>query len=226
MRIDIISAAPELLQGPFSASIVARALKANLAEIHIHDLREYGLGNYRQIDDYQFGGGAGMVLMAEPLDQLLTELHESRTYDDVIYLTPDGEAWNQASANRQSLQKNLILICGHYKGIDQRIRDLWVTKEVSVGDYVLSGGEIAACILADSIIRLIPGVLNNATSALEDSFQNKLLAPPVYTRPSNFKGLEVPKVLLSGNFKEIEKWRDQKSMEITKNRRPDLLKEE
>ena len=145
---------------------------------------------------------------------------------DVIYLTPDGEAWNQANANRQSLQKNLILICGHYKGIDQRIRDLWVTKEVSVGDYVLSGGEIAACILADSIIRLIPGVLNNATSALEDSFQNKLLAPPVYTRPSNFKGLEVPKVLLSGNFKEIEKWRDQKSMEITKNRRPDLLEEE
>jgi tRNA (guanine37-N1)-methyltransferase len=184
------------------------------------------LGNYRQIDDYQFGGGAGMVLMAEPLDQLLTELHDNRTYDDVIYLTPDGEAWNQASANRQSLQKNLILICGHYKGIDQRIRDLWVTKEVSVGDYVLSGGEIAACILADSIIRLIPGVLNNATSALEDSFQNKLLAPPVYTRPSNFKGLEVPKVLLSGNFKEIEKWRDQKSMEITKNRRPDLLEEE
>tara|TARA_B100001093_G_scaffold514643_2_gene589141 strand:- start:126 stop:806 length:681 start_codon:yes stop_codon:yes gene_type:complete len=226
MRIDIISAAPELLKGPFSASIVAKAIKAKLAEIHIHDLREYGSGNYRQIDDYQFGGGAGMVLMAEPLDQLLTKLHQDRSYDDVIYLTPDGEKWNQSSANRQSLQKNLLFVCGHYKGIDQRIRDLWITKEVSVGDYVLSGGEIAACILADSIIRLIPGVLNDSTSALEDSFQNKLLAPPVYTRPSNFKGHEVPKILLSGNFKEIEKWRDEKSLEITRNRRPDLLEGE
>ena len=223
MHIDIISVVPELLESPFSHSILMRAIDKGLVTLDIHDLRAFGLGNYRQVDDYQFGGGAGMVLMAEPLDQLLTTLTKEKSADAIVYLTPDGKTWNQSMANAFSLEERLILICGHYKGIDQRIRDLWVTHEVSIGDYVLSGGELAASVVSDSIIRLIPGVLNDAGSALSDSFQDKLLAPPVYTRPSEFKGLKVPEVLLSGNFKAIETWRETEALRRTQERRPDLL---
>lgn len=223
MHIDIISVVPELLESPFSHSILMRAIDKGLVTLDIHDLRAFGLGNYRQVDDYQFGGGAGMVLMAEPLDQLLTSLTKEKSADAIVYLTPDGKTWNQSMANAFSLKERIILICGHYKGIDQRIRDLWVTHEVSIGDYVLSGGELAASVVSDSIIRLIPGVLNDAGSALSDSFQDKLLAPPVYTRPSEFKGLKVPEVLLSGNFKAIETWREAEALRRTQERRPDLL---
>lgn len=223
MHIDIISVVPELLESPFSHSILMRAIDKGLVTLDIHDLRAFGLGNYRQVDDYQFGGGAGMVLMAEPLDQLLTTLTKEKSADAIVYLTPDGKTWNQSMANAFSLKERIILICGHYKGIDQRIRDLWVTHEVSIGDYVLSGGELAASVVSDSIIRLIPGVLNDAGSALSDSFQDKLLAPPVYTRPSEFKGLKVPEVLLSGNFKAIETWRETEALRRTQERRPDLL---
>ncbi len=223
MHIDIISVVPELLESPFSHSILMRAIDKGLVTLDIHDLRAFGLGNYRQVDDYQFGGGAGMVLMAEPLDQLLTSLTKEKPADAIVYLTPDGKTWNQSMANAFSLEERIILICGHYKGIDQRIRDLWVTHEVSIGDYVLSGGELAASVVSDSIIRLIPGVLNDAGSALSDSFQDKLLAPPVYTRPSEFKGLKVPEVLLSGNFKAIETWREAEALRRTQERRPDLL---
>ena len=223
MHIDIISVVPELLESPFSHSILMRAIDKGLVTLDIHDLRAFGLGNYRQVDDYQFGGGAGMVLMAEPLDQLLTTLTKEKSADTIVYLTPDGKTWNQSMANAFSLKERIILICGHYKGIDQRIRDLWVTHEVSIGDYVLSGGELAASVVSDSIIRLIPGVLNDAGSALSDSFQDKLLAPPVYTRPSEFKGLKVPEVLLSGNFKAIETWRETEALRRTQERRPDLL---
>ena len=223
MHIDIISVVPELLESPFSHSILMRAIDKGLVTLDIHDLRAFGLGNYRQVDDYQFGGGAGMVLMAEPLDQLLTSLTKEKSADAIVYLTPDGKTWNQSMANAFSLKERIILICGHYKGIDQRIRDLWVTHEVSIGDYVLSGGELAASVVSDSIIRLIPGVLNDAGSALSDSFQDKLLAPPVYTRPSEFKGLKVPEVLLSGNFKAIETWRETEALRRTQERRPDLL---
>ena len=200
-----------------------RAIDKGLVTIDIHDLRAFGLGNYQQVDDYQFGGGAGMVLMAEPLDQLLTSLTKEKSAGAIVYLTPDGKTWNQSMANAFSLKERLILICGHYKGIDQRIRDLWVTHEVSIGDYVLSGGELAASVVSDSIIRLIPGVLNDAGSALSDSFQDKLLAPPVYTRPAEFKGLKVPEVLLSGNFKAIETWREAEALRRTQERRPDIL---
>jgi tRNA (guanine37-N1)-methyltransferase len=223
LHIDIISVVPELLESPFSHSILMRAIDKGLVTLDIHDLRAFGLGNYRQVDDYQFGGGAGMVLMAEPLDQLLTSLTKEKSPDAIVYLTPDGKTWNQSMANAFSLKERIILICGHYKGIDQRIRDLWVTHEVSIGDYVLSGGELAASVVSDSIIRLIPGVLNDAGSALSDSFQDKLLAPPVYTRPSEFKGLKVPEVLLSGNFKAIETWRETEALRRTQERRPDLL---
>jgi len=223
LHIDIISVVPELLESPFSHSILMRAIDKGLVTLDIHDLRAFGLGNYRQVDDYQFGGGAGMVLMAEPLDQLLTTLTKEKSADAIVYLTPDGKTWNQSMANAFSLKERIILICGHYKGIDQRIRDLWVTHEVSIGDYVLSGGELAASVVSDSIIRLIPGVLNDAGSALSDSFQDKLLAPPVYTRPSEFKGLKVPEVLLSGNFKAIETWREAEALRRTQERRPDLL---
>jgi len=223
LHIDIISVVPELLESPFSHSILMRAIDKGLVTLDIHDLRAFGLGNYRQVDDYQFGGGAGMVLMAEPLDQLLTTLTKEKSADAIVYLTPDGKTWNQSMANAFSLKERIILICGHYKGIDQRIRDLWVTHEVSIGDYVLSGGELAASVVSDSIIRLIPGVLNDAGSALSDSFQDKLLAPPVYTRPSEFKGLKVPEVLLSGNFKAIETWRETEALRRTQERRPDLL---
>ena len=224
MKIDIITAVPDLLDSLLGHSIVKRAVEKKLFELQIHSLRDEGLGKYRQIDDYPYGGAAGMVLMAEPLDRMLTKLSEQRTYDAVIYLTPDGELWTQNAANQFSLKGNIIMICGHYKGIDQRIRDLWVTHEISIGDFVLSGGEIAAAVLTDSIVRLLPGVLGDMESALSDSFQDSLLAPPVYTRPSEFKGLRVPEVLMSGNFKAIETWNEEEAIKRTKERRPDLLK--
>ena len=224
MRIDIITAVPDLLDSLLGHSIVKRAVEKKLFELQIHSLRDEGLGKYRQIDDYPYGGVAGMVLMAEPLDRMLTKLSEQRTYDAIIYLTPDGELWTQNAANQFSLKGNIIMICGHYKGIDQRIRDLWVTHEISIGDFVLSGGEIAAAVLTDSIVRLLPGVLGDMESALSDSFQDSLLAPPVYTRPSEFKGLKVPEVLMSGNFKAIETWNEEEAIKRTKERRPDLLK--
>jgi tRNA (guanine37-N1)-methyltransferase len=224
LKIDIITAVPDLLDSLLGHSIVKRAVEKKLFELQIHSLRDEGLGKYRQIDDYPYGGAAGMVLMAEPLDRMLTKLSEQRTYDAIIYLTPDGELWTQNAANQFSLKGNIIMICGHYKGIDQRIRDLWVTHEISIGDFVLSGGEIAAAVLTDSIVRLLPGVLGDMESALSDSFQDSLLAPPVYTRPSEFKGLRVPEVLMSGNFKAIETWNEEEAIKRTKERRPDLLK--
>ena len=224
MRIDIITAVPDLLYSLLGHSIVKRAVEKKLFELQIHSLRDEGLGKYRQIDDYPYGGAAGMVLMAEPLDRMLTKLSQQRTYDAIIYLTPDGELWTQNAANQFSLKGNIIMICGHYKGIDQRIRDLWVTHEISIGDFVLSGGEIAAAVLTDSIVRLLPGVLGDMESALSDSFQDSLLAPPVYTRPAEFKGLKVPEVLMSGNFKAIETWNEEEAIKRTKERRPDLLK--
>ncbi|MBL6611637.1 MAG: tRNA (guanosine(37)-N1)-methyltransferase TrmD [Flavobacteriaceae bacterium] len=224
MRIDIITAVPDLLDSLLGHSIVKRAIEKKLFELQIHSLRNEGIGKYRQIDDYPYGGAAGMVLMAEPLDRILTKLSEQRTYDAIIYLTPDGELWTQNAANQFSLKGNIIMICGHYKGIDQRIRDLWVTHEISIGDFVLSGGEIAAAVLTDSIVRLLPGVLGDMESALSDSFQDSLLAPPVYTRPAEFKGLNVPEVLMSGNFKAIETWNEEEAIKRTKERRPDLLK--
>jgi tRNA (guanine37-N1)-methyltransferase len=224
LRIDIITAVPDLLDSLLGHSIVKRAVEKKLFELQIHSLREEGLGKYRQIDDYPYGGAAGMVLMAEPLDRMLTKLSEQRTYDAIIYLTPDGELWTQNAANQLSLKGNIIMICGHYKGIDQRIRDLWVTHEISIGDFVLSGGEIAAAVLTDSIVRLLPGVLGDMESALSDSFQDSLLAPPVYTRPAEFKGLKVPEVLMSGNFKAIDTWNEEEAIKRTKERRPDLLK--
>ena len=224
MRIDIITAVPDLLDSLLGHSIVKRAVEKKLFELQIHSLREEGLGKYRQIDDYPYGGAAGMVLMAEPLDRMLTKLSEQRTYDAIIYLTPDGELWTQNAANQLSLKGNIVMICGHYKGIDQRIRDLWVTHEISIGDFVLSGGEIAAAVLTDSIVRLLPGVLGDMESALSDSFQDSLLAPPVYTRPAEFKGLKVPEVLMSGNFKANESWNEEEAIKRTKERRPDLLK--
>lgn len=223
MRIDIITVLPELLKSPFEASILKRAIEKDLVEIHMHNLRDYATGNYRQIDDYQFGGGAGMVMMVEPIDKCISQLQAEREYDEIIYMTPDGTTLNQRIANELSLKGNIIILCGHYKGVDQRVRDMFVTREISVGDYVLSGGELAAAILCDAVIRLIPGVLNDETSALTDSFQDNLLAPPVYTRPAEYKGREVPKILLSGNLPEIEKWREQQALERTQERRPDLL---
>lgn len=225
MRIDIITVLPELLQSPFEASILKRAIQKGLVEVHMHNLRDYGMGNYKQVDDYQFGGGAGMVLMIEPIDQCISDLKAKREYDEVIYMTPDGETLNQGIANELSLKKNLILLCGHYKGVDQRVRDAFVTREISIGDYVLSGGELAAAVLSDSIIRLLPGVLNDETSALTDTFQDNLLAPPVYTRPADYKGMEVPKILISGNTPKIEQWREQEALKRTQSKRPDLLQE-
>lgn len=225
MRFDIISAVPELLESPFSHSILQRAVKKDIIEIVVHDLRHQGIGKHNQIDDYQYGGGAGMVMMVEPIYQIIDALKKERIYDDIIYLTPDGVTLHQALANELSLKKNVILLCGHYKGIDERIRTHLITREISIGDYVLSGGELAAAVLVDTIARLVPGVLNNECSALEDSFQNDILAPPVYTRPADFKGWQVPDVLLSGNDRKIEDWREEKAMERTKNRRPDLLKD-
>ncbi|NKI32585.1 tRNA (guanosine(37)-N1)-methyltransferase TrmD [Croceivirga thetidis] len=224
MRIDIITVLPELLKSPFEASILKRAIDKGLVEIHFHNLRDYSSNRYKQVDDYQFGGGAGMVLMIEPIDKCISKLRSQRDYDEIIYLTPDGTTLNQSIANELSLKQNIIMLCGHYKGVDQRVRDVFVTKEVSIGDYVLSGGELAAAVLSDAIIRLLPGVLNDETSALTDTFQDDMLAPPVYTRPADYKGNKVPEVLTSGNFGKIEKWREQKAMERTSKLRPDLLK--
>jgi tRNA (guanine37-N1)-methyltransferase len=223
MRIDIISVVPALLEGPFSHSILKRAQQKGLLEVHVHNLRDYTSYARAQVDDYPFGGGAGMVLMAEPLARAIESLQETMVYDDIIFLTPDGETFDQPMANRMSLQQNLLLICGHYKGIDQRIRDHFVTREISIGDFVLSGGELAAAVLVDAIGRLIPGVLNDETSALTDSFQDNLLAPPVYTRPVDFRGWKVPEVLMSGNHAKIETWRHEQSIIRTNERRPDLL---
>lgn len=224
MRIDIITVLPELLRSPFEVSILKRAQEKGLVEVHFHNIRDFSKGKYNQVDDYQYGGGAGMVLMIEPIDKCISQLMKQRDYDEIIYLTPDGETLNQSIANELSLKGNIIMLCGHYKGVDQRVRDMFITREISIGDFVLSGGELAAAVLADSIIRLLPGVLNDETSALSDSFQDDLLAPEVYTRPAEYKGLKVPDVLLSGNFPEIEKWRHQNALKRTQARRPDLLK--
>ena len=225
MRIDILTILPELLQGPFSASILKRAQEKGIAEIHLHNIRDYATNKQKSVDDYAYGGGAGMVMSIEPIAILIDKLKAERTYDEVIYMTPDGEVLDQRMANNLSLGENLMILCGHYKGVDERVREMYITKEISIGSYVLSGGELAAAVLTDSIIRLIPGVLNDETSALTDSFQDDLLSPPVYTRPPEFKGNRVPDVLLSGNFELIEKFREEKALERTQARRPDLLKE-
>lgn len=225
MRIDIITVAPNLLDSPFSHSIIKRAQEKGLTEIHVHDLREYGLGNYRQLDDTQFGGGAGMVLMIKPIDACISKLQLERTYDEIIYMTPDAKTLNQQTANTLSLQKNILILTGHYKGVDQRVRDKFITKEISIGDYVLTGGELAAAVLCDAVIRLIPGVIGDETSALTDSFQDGLLSPPVYTRPSEYDGMKVPDVLLSGNFPKIDEWRSEEAYKRTQQIRPDLLDE-
>ena len=224
MRIDIISVLPELMESPFQTSILKRAVDKGLVEVHFHQLRNFGKGKHRQVDDEPYGGGAGMVMMIEPLDNCISSLKSERDYDEVIYLTPDGETLNQKIANNLSIKNNLIFICGHYKGIDQRLRELHVTKEISIGDFVLTGGELAACVLADSIIRLVPGVLNDEQSALTDSFQDDLLSPPIYTRPCEYKGLKVPEILLSGNSKKIEEWLHEQAVLITEEKRPDILK--
>lgn len=225
MRIDIISVLPELMESPFKTSILKRAIEKGLVEVHFHQLRDWSIGKHRQIDDESYGGGAGMVMMVEPLDKCISELKHQRNYDEIIYLTPDGNTLNQKMANTLSLKKNIILLCGHYKGVDQRVRDLHITKEISIGDYVLTGGELAACVLADAVIRLLPGVLNDEQSALTDSFQDNLLSPPIYTRPEEYKGLKVPEILLSGNFGKIEEWKHEEALKITRERRPDLLNE-
>ena len=225
MRIDIISASPQLLDSPFNHSIIKRAQKKGLVDIVIHDLRDYGLGNYKQIDDSPFGGGAGMVLMIEPIANCIDQLKSERDYDEIIYVTPDAPTLNQKTVNTLSLEKNLLILTGHYKGVDQRIRDIYMTKEISIGDYVLTGGELPAAILVDAIVRLIPGVIGDEQSALTDSFQDNLLSPPVYTRPADYKGSKVPEVLLSGNFKKIDEWREEKALKKTKSTRPDLLDE-
>tara|TARA_R110000868_G_scaffold186282_2_gene428678 strand:- start:575 stop:1249 length:675 start_codon:yes stop_codon:yes gene_type:complete len=223
MRIDIITVLPELLKSPFEASILKRAIEKKIVEVHMHNLRDYTDLSYNQVDDYQFGGGAGMVMMIEPIDKCISALKAERNYDEIIYMSPDGETLNQKIANGMSLLTNIIILCGHYKGVDQRVRDAYITREISIGDYVLSGGELGAAVLCDTIIRLIPGVLNNETSALTDTFQDNLLAPPVYTRPAEYKGMKVPDVLLSGNFPKIEKWREDQAHERTERLRPDLL---
>ena len=223
MRIDILSAVPQLLDSFLNYSIVQRAKDKGLVEIIVHDIHAYGKGKYKQIDDYQYGGGAGMVLMVEPLDRLISQLKSERDYDEIIFMTPDAPVLKQSTVNELSLKSNLIIIAGHYKGVDQRLRDLHVTCEISIGDYVLSGGELPAAVLTDAIVRLIPGAMNDETSALSDSFQNGLLAPPVYTRPPEYKGMKVPEILLSGNHQKIAEWREQQAEEITKKIRPDLM---
>ncbi len=223
MRIDIITVLPELLQSPFDASILKRAIEKGIVEVHTHNLRDWATNSYNQIDDYQFGGGAGMVMMIQPIDKCISELKAERDYDEIIYMTPDGKTFNQHTANELSLKENIIILCGHYKGVDQRVRDHFITREISIGDFVLSGGELPAALVCDAIIRLIPGVLGNETSALTDSFQDNLLAPPVYTRPAEYKGWTVPEILTSGNTGKIEEWREEEAYKRTKERRPDLL---
>ncbi len=224
MRIDIITCLPDLFEGPLTQSIVKRSMEKGLVELKIHNLRDYATNKHLNVDDYAFGGGAGMVLMIEPIDKCISGLKSERQYDEIIYLTPDGTTYNQGIANQLSLKENFIFLCGHYKGVDQRVRDHLITKEISIGDYVLSGGELAAMVLADSLIRLVPGVLNDETSALSDSFQDNLLAPPVYTRPAEYRGWKVPEVLTSGHEANIEAWRNDQAIKRTEQRRPDLLK--
>ncbi len=223
MRIDIISAVPELLSGPFNSSIIKKSVEKNLADIYIHNLRDYSVNKYKSIDDYQYGGGAGMVMLIEPIDKCISKLKKERNYDEIIYMSPDGMKLNQQTCNKLSCVKNIIILCGHYKGIDQRVRDNLITMEISIGDYVLTGGELPAAILTDGIIRLIPGVLGDETSALTDSFQDNLLSHPVYSRPKEYNKWSVPEILLSGHQKEIEKWRTEQSINLTKKKRPDLL---
>lgn len=225
MRIDIITVLPELLKSPFEASILKRAIEAGLVEVHFHNLRDFATGGYKSVDDTQFGGGAGMVMTIEPIDKCISKLQNERNYDEIIYMTPDGELLNQSIANQTSLKENIIILCGHYKGVDQRVRDKFITREISIGDYVLSGGELGAAVLCDAVIRLIPGVLGNETSALTDSFQDNILAPPIYTKPREYDGMKVPEVLFSGNFAKIEKWREEQAYKRTQERRPDLLDE-
>ena len=224
MRIDILTIFPEMFSGPFQHSIIKRAKEKKIVEINLHDIRDYSTNKHKSVDDYSYGGDAGMVMMIEPIALCIEHLKSEIQYDQIIYLTPDGITLNQRMANQLSMSQNLMMLCGHYKGIDQRIRDAYITMEISIGDYVLSGGELAAAVLSDSIIRLIPGVLNDETSALSDSFQNELLSPPVYTRPSDYKGLKVPEILLSGNEKEIRKWQNEAAYQKTLSHRPDLLK--
>lgn len=224
MRIDIITCLPRLLDSPFSDSILQRAQQKGLVEVNIHDLRKYSTDKHQRIDDYAFGGGAGMVMMIEPIVNCIRDLQSQRTYDEVIYMSPDGEQFTQSMANQLSLYKNIIMLCGHYKGVDERVRQHFITREISIGDYVLSGGELAAAVVSDAIIRLLPGVLSDETSALTDSFQDDLVAPPVYTRPADFEGMKVPDILLSGHEKKIEDWRFNQAVERTKRRRPNLLK--
>ncbi|MCF0207518.1 MAG: tRNA (guanosine(37)-N1)-methyltransferase TrmD [Bacteroidales bacterium] len=225
MRIDIITVLPEILEGPLNNSIIKRAVDKGIAEVHIHDLREYGLGRHRQVDDYAFGGEAGMVMMIEPIYNCINDLKKERDYDLVIYTSPDGKPWKQKEANRISMLNNIIILCGHYKGIDFRIREHLVDEEFSIGDFVLTGGELAAAMMCDSIIRVIPGAIGDEQSALSDSFQDGLLAPPVYTRPADFNGWKVPEILLSGNFAKIDEWKENLAYERTKMLRPDLLDE-
>ena len=225
MRIDIITCLPRLLEGPFSDSILKRAQDKELVEVHVHDLRQYATDKHKRVDDYAYGGGAGMVLMIEPIARCIRALQENREYDELIYTSPDGELFTQTVANELSIKKNLLILCGHYKGVDERVREHFVTRELSIGDYVLSGGELAAAVISDAIIRLIPGVLSDETSALTDSFQDGLVAPPVYTRPAEFEGHTVPDILLSGHEKNIEQWRFERSVQRTKERRPGLLGE-
>lgn len=223
MRIDIITVLPELLESPFGASILKRAQEKGLVEVVVHNLRDYSTNKQKSVDDYAFGGGAGMVLQIQPIADCIEKLKAERRYDEIIYMTPDGETFNQKTANQLSLYKNIIILAGHYKGIDERLRELYITKEISIGDYVLTGGELPAAIVCDAIIRLVPGVISDETSALTDSFQDGLLSPPVYTRPEDYKGIKVPDVLLSGDHKKIEQWREEQAYKRTKERRPDLL---
>lgn len=225
MRIDILSVVPDLLESPLSHSILKRAREKGLLEVHVHNIRDYSTNKQKQVDDYQFGGGAGMVMMIEPIALCIEKLKAERTYDEVIYVTPDGALLEQKTCNSLSLLNNIIILCGHYKGVDERVRQLFVTREISIGDYVLSGGELAAAVLVDAIGRLLPGVLNDETSALFDSFQDNLLAPPVYTRPADYNGHKVPDILMSGHASKIEDWRHEKALERTQQRRPDLLRE-
>ena len=225
MRIDIITLFPELLRSPFEASIVKRAIEGKKADVVFHNLRDYTVSKHKQVDDAPFGGGAGMVMMIEPIDKCITKLKAERSYDQIIYMTPDGEQLNQKISNECSLMQNIILLCGHYKGVDHRVRDHFITREISIGDFVLSGGELAAAVFCDSIIRLIPGVLGNESSALSDSYQDNLLAPPIYTRPANYNGWEVPEILTSGNTPAVDLWREEQAFERTQKLRPDLLED-
>ena len=225
MRIDILTILPELLESPFEHSIVKRARESGVVDIRIHNIRDYSTDKHKRVDDYAFSGGAGMVMLIEPIERLINKLKSERHYDEIIYVTPDGRKFDQKAANQISTLKNIIILCGHYKGVDQRVRDHFITKEISIGDYVMTGGELAAAVLTDCVVRLLPGAISDETSALTDSFQDNLLAPPVYTRPADYKGWKVPDILLSGNEREIEKWKHEQSLERTKRLRPELLED-